>query len=123
MINPEEAAREARRCITERSLLLLTLCETNKNSHLTKVGFVGIILNDYQSVSANEAPEWAENGADGKQLYYDHPSYDVLWKTLVELDRPLYLHPRKHHGDFYAKRPWVCFLRDLELCREDLANV
>lgn len=65
------------------------------------------IINDYQSVSDEEAPEWAENGPDGKRLYYDHPSYDVLWKTLVELDRPIYMHPRLHHGDFYKKRPWV----------------
>lgn len=65
------------------------------------------ILNDYQTVCDEEAPEWAEQGPEGKRLYYDHPSYDVLWKTLVELDRPFYLHPRLHTGPFYKKRPWV----------------
>ena len=65
------------------------------------------IINDYQSISDEEAPAWAEQGPDGKRLYYDHSSYDVLWKTLVELGRPIYLHPRLHHGDFYKNRPWL----------------
>lgn len=67
------------------------------------------ILNDYQNVCEEEAPEWAETGPDsqGKMLYYDHPSYDVLWETLQELDVPVYMHPRLHHGEFYKKRPWV----------------
>lgn len=67
------------------------------------------ILNDYQNVCNEEAPEWAEEGPDsnGKMLYYDHPSYDVLWETLQELEVVVYLHPRLHHGEFYKKRPWV----------------
>jgi len=88
MINPKQAAQEARRCITE-------------------LGFVGVIINDYQSVCEAEAPAWAENGPQGKHMYYDHPAYDVLWETLVELDRPIYLHPRIHRGEFYKKRPWL----------------
>nr|BCM23418.1 4-hydroxyisophthalic acid decarboxylase [Cystobasidium slooffiae] len=90
MINPQEAAKEARRCVEQHN-------------------FVGIILNDYQNVCNEEAPEWAETGPDpnGKMLYYDHPSYDVLWETLQELEVSVYLHPRLHHGEFYKKRPWL----------------
>ncbi|KAF8200323.1 amidohydrolase 2 [Pholiota molesta] len=49
-----------------------------------KMGFVGVLLNDYQ-----------QSGADGlTPLYYDQPEYDIFWKTLSDLDVPLYLHPR-----------------------------
>jgi 2,3-dihydroxybenzoate decarboxylase len=38
------------------------------------------------------------NGNDvnrmGESLFYDTPDYDVLWSTFVELDVPLYIHPR-----------------------------
>lgn len=39
-------------------------------------------IDDYQSFG------------DGEFHFYDDPSYDVFWAKLVELDVPLYLHPR-----------------------------
>ncbi|KAF9040094.1 hypothetical protein BJ165DRAFT_1613696 [Panaeolus papilionaceus] len=51
---------------------------------VTKLGFVGALLNDYQA-----------SGADGQTpLYYDQPQYDVFWQTVTELDVPVYLHPQ-----------------------------
>ncbi|GAA5942882.1 hypothetical protein JCM1841_000743 [Sporobolomyces salmonicolor] len=89
MIDPAAAAKEARRCITE-------------------LGFVGVLLNDYQSVSREEAPPYAEHGFVDEptlRVYFDAPEYDIFWKTMEELNRPVYLHPRLHRGDFYKKRP------------------
>ena len=47
---------------------------------VTELGFVGALVNGADTVG-------------DKVLYYDTPDYDVLWKTFVELDVPLYLHP------------------------------
>lgn len=70
-------------------------------------------INDYQNVVAEEAPSYAERGFAGEadlRLYYDDPAYDIFWKTMQELDRPVYLHPRLHLGEFYKKRPHLCAL-------------
>lgn len=43
----------------------------------------------------DEAPEYAERGFAGEtdlRLYYDDPAYDIFWKTMEELDRPVYLY-------------------------------
>ncbi|KAF5329480.1 hypothetical protein D9619_009128 [Psilocybe cf. subviscida] len=65
MHNATVAAQELRRAVTE-------------------LGFLGVLLNDYQ-----------QSGADGETpLYYDQPEYDVFWQTLTELDVPFYIHPR-----------------------------
>ncbi|GAA5902680.1 hypothetical protein JCM5296_001256 [Sporobolomyces johnsonii] len=89
MIDPAAAAKEARRCIKE-------------------LGFVGVLINDYQSVSREEAPPYAESGFVDEptlRIYFDAPEYDVFWRTMEELNRPVYLHPRLHRGDFFKKRP------------------
>lgn len=89
MIRPEEAAKEAKRCFEE-------------------LNFVGIMLNDFQSVSDEEAPEFAETSeVDGKRIYYDSPSYDVFWKVLEDAGRPCYLHPRLLKAEFFKRRPWL----------------
>ncbi|SPO00329.1 related to 5-carboxyvanillate decarboxylase [Cephalotrichum gorgonifer] len=65
MHDPEQASRELLRCVKE-------------------LGFHGALLNDYQ-----------QSGLDNNTLlYYDTPDYDVFWETAVELDVPVYLHPR-----------------------------
>lgn len=49
-----------------------------------ELGMFGGLVNDYQST-----------GADGEgRVYYDTPDYDPFWKTVEELDVPIYLHPR-----------------------------
>jgi 2,3-dihydroxybenzoate decarboxylase len=64
-------------------------------------GFKGALVNDTQRA-----------GADGEDyVFYDNPEWDVFWQTLVELDVPLYLHPRNPTGIVYEKlwkdRQWL----------------
>ena len=47
-----------------------------------ELGFVGALVNGYDDCGKK------------KPLYYDTKNYDVLWQKFVELDVPLYLHPR-----------------------------
>ena len=66
MHDPEQASVELKRCWTELK------------------GFVGVILNDFQSA-----------GSDGNtMLFYDAPEYDVFWATAESLSAPVYIHPR-----------------------------
>ncbi|KAK4159997.1 putative 2,3-dihydroxybenzoic acid decarboxylase [Cladorrhinum sp. PSN259] len=67
MHNAEDAAAEAARAVKE-------------------LGFFGIIINDYQDVS--------EGGDLENKKYYDTAEFDPFWKTVEELDVPVYLHPR-----------------------------
>jgi len=82
MHDPKEAAAEATRCVRE-------------------LGFCGVILNDFQS-----------SGPDGNtMLFYDQPNYDIFWKTMEELDAPVYMHPRLPTPlimeQLYAQRKWL----------------
>ncbi|KAF2016818.1 amidohydrolase 2 [Aaosphaeria arxii CBS 175.79] len=68
------------------------------------LGFHGALLNDYQQSGP-------DNGHPATLLYYDSPAYDDFWKTVVDLDVPVYLHPRspisqQNKLDF-AHAPWV----------------
>jgi 2,3-dihydroxybenzoate decarboxylase len=66
MHDPAQAAQELKRCMTE------------------KKGFVGVLLNDFQS-----------SGPDGnKMLFFDQPEYDPFWRACNDLEAPVYLHPR-----------------------------
>jgi len=64
-------------------------------------GFLGAILNDFQNV--NEDVEAMQ--------FYDQPEYDPFWKKAVELDVPVYLHPRTPIPSIakalYSQRPWL----------------
>src|SRR3569833_25816 len=51
-----------------------------------ELGMLGAILNDFQRVEG-----------DGKK-YFDTPEYHVYWKTVEELDVPVYMHPRYATG-------------------------
>ncbi|KAJ7598967.1 hypothetical protein C8J56DRAFT_178536 [Mycena floridula] len=87
MHNASDASDELRRCVNE-------------------LGFVGVMLNDYQSV-VHGTPN-AEDGFQGEQaqrLYFDDPVFDPFWATCQELDVPVYIHPRLHENAFYEKRP------------------
>lgn len=82
MHDPKEAAEELRRTVT-------------------KYGFKGALVNDTQRA-----------GADGEDyIFYDQPEWDVFWKTLTDLDVPLYLHPRNPTGIVFEKlwkdRQWL----------------
>lgn len=61
---PEAAAQELRRCVRE-------------------LGFVGAMVNGYTNVGDTE-----------HAAYYDEPAFDVFWQEAVELEVPVYLHPR-----------------------------
>lgn len=85
MHDPVQAGAELRRCFAE------------------KEGFVGVIVNDYQSA-----------GSDGnKMLFYDQPEYDPFWQVAEELDCPVYIHPRAStpliHDELWKGRPWLEF--------------
>jgi 2,3-dihydroxybenzoate decarboxylase len=68
-----------------------------------ELGFLGAILNDFQTV---EQP----GGPDTMKLY-DQPEYDVFWSVVQELDVPIYIHPRMPDATIekllYAERPGV----------------
>jgi 2,3-dihydroxybenzoate decarboxylase len=85
MHDPAQAAAELKRCMTE------------------KKGFVGVMLNDFQS-----------SGLDGNtMLFYDQPQYEVFWKAAEELQSPIYIHPRAAtpliHEQMWKDRPWLEF--------------
>src|SRR6266487_2548905 len=86
MHDPHQAAEELRRCMTE------------------KKGFVGALLNDFQS-----------SGPDGNtMLFYDVPEDDFFWKAANDLSAPVYLHPRLLtpliYDQMWKDRPWLDFL-------------
>ncbi|PVH98425.1 amidohydrolase-like protein 2 [Periconia macrospinosa] len=65
MHNATDAANELRRAVTE-------------------LGMFGGLVNDFQS-----------RGSEGEEkVYFDTPEYDEFWKTVEELDVPIYFHPR-----------------------------
>lgn len=65
MHNAQDAAEELRRAVKD-------------------LGMFGGLVNDFQS-----------KGPDGDQkVYFDTPDYDLFWKTVEELDVPIYFHPR-----------------------------
>jgi 2,3-dihydroxybenzoate decarboxylase len=64
MQDPEAAARELTRCVTE-------------------LGFKGAMVNCF-----------TQRHAADSAIYYDLPEYRVFWATVAELDVPFYLHPR-----------------------------
>ena len=85
MHEPGEAAKELERCMLE------------------KKGFVGAMLNDFQSA-----------GKDANtMLFYDDPRYDVFWKAANDLRAAVYLHPRASspaiHDMMWKGRPWLDF--------------
>ncbi|KAF5008138.1 hypothetical protein FDECE_5574 [Fusarium decemcellulare] len=65
MHDADEAAAELKRAVQE-------------------LGMFGALINDFQSTGPG--------GAEKK--YYDTPEYLPFWKTVQELDVPVYLHPR-----------------------------
>ncbi|KAE9407415.1 amidohydrolase 2 [Gymnopus androsaceus JB14] len=71
-----------------------------------ELGFLGALVNDYQQ-SGND------NGNYGiyTLLYFYQPEYDVFWKTVTELDVPIYFHPRTNVAPistlFYSQVPWL----------------
>lgn len=65
---------------------------------IEELGFVGIMINDFTSTT------------NGKNIYYDDPKYLKFWKTIENLNVPVYMHPRGYHitnsnSDFYLKYP------------------
>ena len=82
MHDPEEAAAELRRCVTQ-------------------YGFKGALVNDTQRAGPT--------GED--MIFYDSPAWDIFWKTVTDLEIPFYLHPRNPTGQIYEKlwadRKWL----------------
>ena len=44
-------------------------------------------------------------------IYYDDPKFDVFWSMVVDLDVPVYMHPRAPVSEIitleYAHAPWI----------------
>lgn len=69
MSSPKYAAKELERCVKD-------------------LGMVGVLLN------GNDVIYRKGKKLLNKMLFYDTPDYDVFWQKLVDLDVPLYIHPR-----------------------------
>jgi predicted TIM-barrel fold metal-dependent hydrolase len=84
MCDARDAADEMRRC-----------CET--------MGFCGALINGRDTSSENE---------ESYSNRYVDPAYDELWKTAVELDLPIYIHPRMADSTpFFDETPNCAMLR------------
>src|SRR5271169_3511780 len=62
-----------------------------------KLGLVGCMLNDcWTLVSKQDLINTGQSsGPNGDtMLHYDTDSYDIFWKTVQDLDVPVYMHPR-----------------------------
>ncbi|KAK0646248.1 hypothetical protein B0T16DRAFT_458190 [Cercophora newfieldiana] len=85
MHDPGQAAEELRRCMKDLT------------------GFVGVIINDYQSAGEDK----------NTMLFFDRPEYDAFWEVAEELDCPVYLHPREAtpliFDQMWKDRPWLAF--------------
>jgi 2,3-dihydroxybenzoate decarboxylase len=80
MQDPEGAARELDRCVTE-------------------LGFRGALVNGFSQVGDAETV-----------VYYDLPQYRPFWATVEHLDVPFYLHPRNplpRDAKIYDGHPWL----------------
>jgi 2,3-dihydroxybenzoate decarboxylase len=77
MHNPAEAAQELTRAVK-------------------KLGLVGCMLNDCMTVQFLELTgKGQSSGPNGNvMLHYDSEKYDTFWKTVQDLDVPVYMHPR-----------------------------
>ncbi len=80
MQDPEQAARELTRCITE-------------------LGFKGALVNGF-----------SQAGDGSEVLYYDLPRFRPFWAEVERLAVPFYLHPRNplpQHATIYDGHPWL----------------
>lgn len=80
MQDPEQAARELQRCITE-------------------MGFKGALVHGFSQI-----------GTPHSTAYYDAAHYLPFWKVVEDLDVPFYLHPRNPLADQaqnYRGHPWL----------------
>lgn len=55
-----------------------------------KLGFLGALIN------GNDV-KYNKDGTKNVALFYDTPDYDILWAKFVELDVPIYIHPRVYY--------------------------
>lgn len=80
MQDPEAAARELARCVTE-------------------LGFKGALVNGF-----------TQTGDGSEMLYYDLPMFRPFWAEAERLGVPFYLHPRNplpQHSQIYAGHEWL----------------
>ncbi|KAJ3972532.1 amidohydrolase 2 [Lentinula raphanica] len=100
MHNASEAAAELKRTVQE-------------------LGFLGGLVNDYQQSGSDNGKyifsllfqSLANRWFLDTLIYYDQPEFDIFWKMVVELDVPIYFHPRTNVEPIanllYGHAPWL----------------
>ncbi|TBU33478.1 amidohydrolase 2 [Dichomitus squalens] len=72
------------------------------NRTVSELGFLGALLNDYQQAGTPDNETF---------IFYDQPEFDVFWQMAVDLDVPVYLHPRTNPDPvetlLYAHAPFL----------------
>jgi 2,3-dihydroxybenzoate decarboxylase len=99
MHNPAQAAAEVRRCVVGGG---------------NKGRFVGVIVNDYQSVLVSSKDgDGGGKGKIGMRFYDVGTEYDEFWRAAEELDLPVYIHPREATPEVFdlmwKDRPWLAY--------------
>jgi 2,3-dihydroxybenzoate decarboxylase len=80
MQDPDESARELRRCVKE-------------------LGFLGALVNGFSQVDKEDSA-----------VFYDLPQYSQFWGVVEQLGVPFYLHPRlpiPSRAQHYEGHPWL----------------
>lgn len=88
-----------------------------------ELGFLGALVNDYQQSGTNNGEfaqvDWPDTNLlmanipllTDTLLFYDQPEYDIFWSTVIELDVPVYFHPRINVAPIstllYTQAPWL----------------
>lgn len=97
-----------------------TIAAQELNRTVTELGFLGALINDYQQSGPDNSAyisyprhnrTMLKSDFLATLLYYDQPEYDVFWQMVVDLNVPVYLHPRSNVEPIatlsYGHAPWL----------------
>ena len=90
------------------------------NRTVRELGFLGALVNDYQQSGTGDNSEsssqlrWSHTDCVYHVvtfIYYDQPEFDVFWQMVVDLDVPVYFHPRSNPPPvstlLFDHAPWL----------------